>query len=192
MSLYEDDETVINAEFSEKKPTKEEPGVLGKFAAYVKKNRAAEAERRKKTGEPTFSEEISKFGSDWGKNLSKGMANVGNEEEAKLEGKKKQSAPSGLGYGDDSADEFLFGKKKGQQTANVSGKGGGQPTVYTDKEFIDKLCEFLRYVAEDDDVGMYQYRNKQYMQVDYKYLSKLLTRYLGHKITLKERDLSFK
>jgi hypothetical protein len=192
---YEDDEIVINADFSEKKPQEKETGVLGKMAAYVKKNRAAEAERRKKTGEPSFSEEISKFGSEWGKNLTKGMADVGTEEEAKLNGKKKQSTPSGLGYGDDSADEFLFGKygkKQPPQSTTLGGTGGGNLSVYTEKEFIDKLCEFLRYVAEDDDVGMYQYRNKQYMQVDYKYLSKLLTRYLGHKITLKERDLSFK
>jgi hypothetical protein len=192
MTYYEEDDVVINAEFSEKKPPKKAEGVFGKVAAYVKKNRAAEAERRKQTGEPSFSEELSKFGSEWGKNLSKGMADVGNEEESKLNGKKKQPTSSGLGYGDDSADEFLFGKKKGQSTVTHGGNGHVIPNTYTEKEFIDKLCEFIRYIAEDDDVGLYQIRGKQVTPVDHKYLSKLLTRYLGNKVTLKERDLSFK
>jgi hypothetical protein len=181
---YEDDETVINAEFIEKKPPKKEPGLFQKFAAYRKKN----LEANRKAGEPALEDELKNMGMDWGKSFSKGMAEVGREEEAKLMGKTKSSS-TGLGNADDSADEFLFGKKKGQPTAT---QGGTRSPIYTEKEFIDKLCEFLRYVAEDDDVGMYQHRGTQYIEVDYKYLSKLLTRYLGHKVTLKERDLMFK
>lgn len=191
MTEQQDDGTTIDAEFTEKKE-KKEPGLLNKFAAYVNKNRAAEAKRMKQTGERSLTEELSAFGSEWGKNLTKGMANVGKEEEAKLNG--KTASTKIVRDDDDFADEILFGtKKKSNKSTGAQGNDNGVVShAYTEKEFIDKFCEFLRYVAEDDDVGMYQYRNKQYMQVDYKYLSKLLTRYLGHKVTLKERDLSFK
>jgi hypothetical protein len=189
----DESETIITAEYSEKKaePPKKEPGLFSKFGAYVKKNQAAEAERRKKTGEPTFTEELSSFGSEWSKNLTKGMAQVGKEEEAKLDG--KSSSVKIVRDDDDFANDILFGKKKGQSSATMHG-GNGQKvsSVYTDAEFIEKLCEFLRYVNEDDDVGMYHKDNGRFTYVDHKYLSKLLTRFYGTKVTLKERDLSIK
>lgn len=179
---YEDDEIVINAEFSEKQPPKKEPGLLQRFSAYRKKN----LEAARKAGEPALEEELKNMGMDWGKSFSKGMAEVGREEEAKLSGRTKPVVDSG-----DPANDFLFGGSGKKQVQQQHG-AGSNVAIYTEKEFIDKLCEFLRYVAEDDDVGLYQVRGKQVTPVDYKYLSKLLTRYLGHKIMLKERDLSFK
>jgi hypothetical protein len=198
MTYYEgEEETIIPAEFTEKKSEKEkekpqkEPGLLNKFATYVKKNQAAEAERRKRTGEPSFSEELSAFGSEWGKNLSKGMANVGKEEEAKLNG--KSGSVKVVRDDDDFANDILFGKKKGQSSATMHG-GNGQKvsSVYTEEAFIAKLCEFMRYVAEDDNIGMYRKDGGKFTSVDYKYLGKLLTRYYGHKVILKDRDLSIK
>jgi len=195
MTEEHDEDTVIDAEFTKKTEEKppEKPGLISRYVAFVQKNQKAEAERRKRTGEPSFSEELFSFGSEWSKNISKGMANVGREEEAKLNGKTKSTKI--VNDDDDFADEILFGtKKKPKQPPAGGGNGGSRihPGTYTDEQFIEKLCEFLRYVAEDDEVELYQYRGKQLTKVDYKYLSKLLTRYLGYKVTLKERDLSFK
>jgi len=171
----------------EPKPEKE-PGMLGKFAAYIKKNQASEEARRKRTGEASFTEELSAFGSEWSKNLTKGMASVGNEEERKISGK---SGNVKIVQDDDNfADDILFGTKRNKKQSTPS--TGAVDRTYTDKEFIERLCAFMRYVAEDDDVGMYQDRGKQLIPVDHNYLSKLLTRYLGYKVILKERDLSFK
>jgi hypothetical protein len=194
MTYYEgDEEIIIDAEFIkkpvEKPPEKPEkkPGLLSRFGKYVEKNRRAEAERRKRTGEPSFSEELSAFGSEWSKNLTKGMAQVGREEEAKLNG--KTGSTKIVRDDDEFANDILFGKKKSKQS---EGDNKSNDHVYPNDEFITKLCEFLRYVNEDDNVGMYRKDGGRFTYVDYKYLSKLLTRFYGTKIMLKERDLSIK
>lgn len=174
------------------------PSAISRFAAYVRKNQAAEEERRKRTGEPSFSEELSKFGSDWGKGLSQGMANVGREEEAKLEGRSRETK---LVDDEDSyATDVLFGgTSKKKSVSTVGGDGGGARSansIYSEKQFIEKMCEFLRYAEEDDDVSLWQMKTaagkKQFYKTDHILLGKLLSRYLGHKVTLKERDLSIK
>jgi len=166
----------------EEKP--KEPGLFSKFNAYIAKNQAA----NRRAGDKPLSEELSSFGSDWGKNFSKGMAEVGNEEEAKLNKKPK------VVHDDDGLmDEIIFGKKKPKtnQTPNKEEPvQRGEPM--TDEAFTAKLCDFMRYVNEDDEVELYQHRGSTYTKVDYKYMGKLLTRYMGHKVTLKERDLSIK
>jgi hypothetical protein len=180
-----DDETVITAEFTEKKDQKK-PGVFSGIAAYIKKNQEAEKKRREKTGEKSLSEELAGVGSDWGKNLMKGMKEVGDEQESSLTGRRR--SPGSFDPSDDITDEILFGKKPKPRS------DGPTPAseLFNEKQFIEKLCEFLRYVEEDDDVKMWQHRGKVTTVVDYKYLSKLLTRFYGHKIVLKERDLSIK
>lgn len=163
-----------------------EPGLFTKINTYIKKNQ--EANRR--AGDKPLSEEISSFGAEWGKNFSKGMAEVGNSEEAKLSGGKAK-----IVHDDDGLmDEILFGKKPGKKTVPQSDTSEviRKTTTQSDEIFIQRLCEFLRYVNEDDDVELYQHRGTHFMKADYKYLSKLLTRYLGYKVTLKERDLMIK
>lgn len=96
-------------------------------------------------------------------------------------------------------DEFLFGKppkQKASQTAvskPVSTPFEDENRIrldsYNESQFIDKLCEFLRYIEEDDTVKLWRKYGSHFDVVDHKYLSKLLTRFYGHKITLKERDL---
>ena len=167
----------------EKKP--KEPGLFSKFNAYIAKNQAA----NRRAGDKPLSEELSSFGSEWGKNFSKGMAQVGEEEESKINKKPK------IVHDDDGLmDEILFGKKPKAKSVQQStvGETLRKITQETDEMFIQRLCEFLRYVNEDDDVELYQHRGTHFMKADYKYVSKLLTRYLGYKVTLKERDLMIK
>jgi hypothetical protein len=175
----------------------QKPSAISRFSAYIKKNQAAEAERRKRTGEASFTEELSSFGSEWSKNLTKGMAQVGREEEAKLEG--KTGSTKVVQDDDDFANDILFGSSgKKKSTATPVGTGGARSadSIYSEKQFIEKICEFLRYTEEDDDVSLWQLKTdgnkKQYYKVDHVLLGKLLSRYMGHKITLKERDLSIK
>jgi hypothetical protein len=190
-----EEDTVINAEYTEKRK-EPKPSALSRFSAYIKKNQAAEAARQKRTGEPSFTEELSKFGSDWGKGLTQGMANVGREEEAKLEG-RSGGTKKVVQDEDDYANDILFGssgKKKPSSTAN--GGVRSADSIYSEKQFIDKLCEFLRYAEEDDDVSLWQLKTaagkKQFYKTDHILLSKLLSHYMGHKVTLKDRDLSIK
>ena len=159
----------------EQKPKK--PGLLNRFATYVQKNQEA----NRKAGVKSLTEEASELGSEWASNLTKGMARVGDAEEAKLTGRK----PNIVNDDDGLMDEILFGKKP----TKTSGKANLEES---DTVFIQRLCEFLRYVNEDDDVELYQHRGTGFTKVDSKYLSKLLTRYLGYKVLLRERDLSIK
>ena len=84
-----------------------EPGLFDKFNAYVKKNQTA----NKKLGEPSLTEELSSFGSEWSKNLAKGMSQVGDQEEKKIMGTTKKNTGS-FQDDNDHAQDVLFGSKK--------------------------------------------------------------------------------
>jgi hypothetical protein len=106
--IYGDNSMAVAKKTVMKKKPKAEPGLFQKFSAYVAKNRAANA----KSGEPSLTDEFSKMGADWGKNLTKGMAEVGRSEEEKLSGKTKKPVTGTFQDDDDYAQDTLFGGKK--------------------------------------------------------------------------------
>ena len=167
-----DESEIIDAVYTEKKPEppKAKPGLLNRFAKYVHDNQEA----NRKMGLKPLSEELGDAGSSWLGGIGKGMASVGDEFEAELTGKKKKPQPP-----------------QGQPAP--SSRGICVPDIEAEQYFIDELCTFLRFTQEDDDVMLWQIRLHQSdRKVDHIYLSKLLTRFYGHKITIKERDLMFK
>jgi hypothetical protein len=174
--MYDEPSEIIDvtATSKVKDPTKEsvvkepaKPGLLDRFATYVRKNQ----ENNRKLGLKPLSEELGGAGANWMGGMAKGMAAVGDEFEAEVTGKKK--------------------KQPVQQRESTMNRGRGV-TNEGDPDFVEELCSFLRFVQEDDEVMLWQHRGNKFQIVDNTHLSKLLTRYSGHKVTIKERDLMFK
>ena len=125
-----------------------EPGLFQKFSAYVAKNQAA----NKKAGDPSLSDEFSKFGADWGKNLSRGMAEVGNAEEAKLLGKSKKATTGTFNDTDDTANEMLFGSKK---PAQGTSRGSQNESLVDDGELrFTLLCDGKMIIQRSSGAGI--------------------------------------
>jgi hypothetical protein len=176
--MTEDESEVLDAVYTEKKtePPKPKPGLLNRFAKYVHDTQEANL----KAGLKPLSEELGEAGAGWLGGIGKGMASVGDEFEAELTGKKK-TQPVQQQY------EYT--------TKSTPVKRGMAATEDGELFFIDELCSFLRFVQEDDEVMLWkvtQIPGKHFLKIDNVYLGKLLTRFYGHKITIKERDLMFK